>query len=66
MKVREIAEQVLAVMLASNHTRQVNTRLRSTPAHGAGAERLDPARIGSFVLTSTAGQRVPLDQIGRT
>jgi hypothetical protein len=32
----------------------------------AGAERWHRARIGSFVLTSTAGQRVPLDQIGRT
>jgi multidrug efflux pump subunit AcrB len=112
-QVRELAEKVRAVMLASPHTRQVNTdwgqrqptlqfvldqdRLRSiglsskdvsdqlqflltgvavtqvredirsveVTARSAGAARLDPARIDSFILTGSAGQRVPLDQIGK-
>jgi multidrug efflux pump subunit AcrB len=111
-KVRLIAEEVRAVMLASPNMRQVNTdwgvrqptihfilnqdRLRSfglssddaseqlqflltgadvtqvredirsveVVARSAGVERLDPAHIGSFTLTGSAGQRVPLDQIG--
>jgi len=35
-------------------------------ARSAGAERLDPAKIGSFTLTGSAGQHVPLDQIGHS
>jgi multidrug efflux pump subunit AcrB len=34
-------------------------------ARSAGGQRLDPAKIGSFTLIGSAGQRVPLDQIGR-
>ncbi len=50
-----------------NPVTQVREDIRSVEvtARSAGAERLDPARIGSFVLTGTAGQRVPIDQIGR-
>jgi multidrug efflux pump subunit AcrB len=46
---------------------QVREDIRSVEvtARSAGAERLDPARIGSFIMTGSAGQRVPLDQIGR-
>jgi multidrug efflux pump subunit AcrB len=112
-QVRNLAEQVRAVMLASPNMRQVNTdwgtrqptlhfildqdRLRAIGlstndaseqlqflltgvtvtqvredirsvdviARSAGTDRLDPARLGSFTLTGSAGQRVPLDQIGR-
>ncbi|WP_411887881.1 efflux RND transporter permease subunit [Hydrocarboniphaga effusa] len=113
-KVREIAEQVRAVMLANRSMRQVNTdwgervptlhfvldqdRLRAiglssrdaseqlqfllsgalvtqvredirtveVVARSAGSERLDPARLGAFTLIGSAGQRVPLDQIGHS
>uniref|UniRef100_B0T951 Acriflavin resistance protein n=1 Tax=Caulobacter sp. (strain K31) TaxID=366602 RepID=B0T951_CAUSK len=112
-KVREIADQVKAVMIASPNMRQVNTdwservptvhfvldqnRLRAlglssndaseqlqflltgapitqvredirtveVVARSAGGERLDPARLGGFTLVGSAGQRVPLDQIGK-
>jgi multidrug efflux pump subunit AcrB len=111
-KVRDIAEQVRSVMLASPDMRQVNTdwgervptvhfvldqdRLRAigltsddaaqqlqflltgipltqvredirtveVMARSAGNERLDPARLGGFTLVGSAGQRVPVGQIG--
>jgi multidrug efflux pump subunit AcrB len=34
-------------------------------ARSAGTDRLDPAKLGGFTLTGSAGQRVPLDQLGR-
>jgi len=34
-------------------------------ARSAGPERLDPAKLGAFTLTGVAGQRAPLDQIGK-
>ncbi|MGF6491963.1 multidrug efflux pump subunit AcrB [Luteibacter sp. 621] len=33
-------------------------------ARSAGPTRLDPARLGAFSLVGSAGQRVPLDQLG--
>jgi multidrug efflux pump subunit AcrB len=33
-------------------------------ARSAGDTRLDPARIGGFTLIGTAGQRIPLSQVG--
>jgi len=33
-------------------------------ARSAGPARLDPARIADFTLTGTAGQRIPLSQVG--
>jgi multidrug efflux pump subunit AcrB len=113
-RVRDIAEQVRAVMLRNGSLRQVNTdwgeraptlhfvldqdRLRAlglssqdaaeqlqfllsgvpvtqvredirsveVVARTSGADRLDPSRIGAFTLVGSAGQRIPLDQIGRT
>ncbi|KRA60121.1 multidrug transporter [Caulobacter sp. Root655] len=112
-RVRQIAEQVRAVMLSNNALRQVNTdwgervptvhfvldqdRLRAfglsssdaslqlqflltgvpvtqvredirsveIVARTAGADRLDPARLGAFTLVGASGERIPLDQIGR-
>jgi multidrug efflux pump subunit AcrB len=112
-RVREIAEQVRAVMLHNDALRQVNTdwgervptvhfvldqdRLRAfglsssdasqqlqflltgvpvtqvredirsveVVARTAGADRLDPARLGAFTLVGASGERIPLDQIGR-
>lgn len=112
-KVRGIAEQVRAVMLANASMRQVNTdwgervptvhlvldqdRLQSiglsshdaaeqlqflltgvsvtqirediravdVVARSEGPDRLDPARLHGFTFTGSAGQRIPLDQIGR-
>ena len=113
-RVRDIAEQVRAVMLRNRSLRQVNTdwgeraptlhfvldqdRLKAfglssqdaaeqlqfllsgvpvtqvredirsveVVARTGGADRLDPSRIGAFTLVGSAGQRIPLDQIGRT
>ena len=31
----------------------------------AGPERLDPARLGDFTLTSHDGRLIPLSQIGK-
>jgi multidrug efflux pump subunit AcrB len=41
-----------------------NIRTVDVIARSAGPERLDPAQLGSFTLSGSAGQRVPLDQIG--
>ena len=110
--VRQISEQVRALMLGSSAMRTVNTdwgervptvhfvldqdRLRSfgltsndaaeqlqflltgapvtevredirsveVVARSAGLERLDPGSLGAFTLVGSAGQRVPLPQIG--
>ncbi|MDE1153568.1 MAG: efflux RND transporter permease subunit [Micavibrio sp.] len=112
-KVREIADQVKAVMLKSPNMRQVNTDwnervptvhfvldqdrlnaigltshdaseqlqflltgvpvtqvredIRSVQimARSAGKDRFDPTKIESFTLTGSAGQRIPLGQIGK-
>ena len=34
-------------------------------ARSAGAARLDPSKIGDFTLVGSAGQRIPLSQIGK-
>jgi len=34
-------------------------------ARTSGQERLDPAKLGSFTLVGSAGERIPLDQIGK-
>jgi multidrug efflux pump subunit AcrB len=34
-------------------------------ARSAGADRLDPARVGDYMLTGAQGQRVPVSQIGK-
>jgi multidrug efflux pump subunit AcrB len=61
-----VSEQ-LQFLLTGVDVTQVREDIRSVEvtARSAGAERLDPARIGSFIITGSAGQRVPLDQIGK-
>ncbi|WP_240663631.1 efflux RND transporter permease subunit [Sphingomonas sp. UV9] len=34
-------------------------------ARSGGSDRLDPARIGDYVLTGSEGQRVPVSQLGK-
>jgi multidrug efflux pump subunit AcrB len=60
------AAQQLQFLLTGAPVTQVREDIRTVDvvARSAGAERLDPAKIGSFTLTGSAGQRVPLDQIG--
>ncbi len=41
-----------------------NIRLVQVVARSAGNARLDPSRIADFTLVGTAGQRIPLSQIG--
>jgi multidrug efflux pump subunit AcrB len=61
------ASEQLQFLLTGVAVTQVREDIRSVEvtARSAGAERLDPAHIGSFTLTGGAGQRVPLDQIGK-
>jgi multidrug efflux pump subunit AcrB len=60
------ASQQLQFLLTGAPVTQVREDIRSVEvvARSAGADRLDPARLGAFTLLGTAGQRVPLDQIG--
>jgi multidrug efflux pump subunit AcrB len=45
--------------------RSVEVVARAAGAAGADPARLDPARLHDFTLVGAAGQRVPLDQIGK-
>lgn len=64
---RDASEQ-LQFLLTGVPVTQIREDIRSVEvvARSAGPERLDPAQLGAFTLTGAAGQRVPLDQIGRT
>jgi len=61
------ASQQLQFLLTGAPVTQVREDIRTVEvvARSAGADRLDPAHIGDFTLTGSAGQRVPLDQIGK-
>jgi multidrug efflux pump subunit AcrB len=61
------ASQQLQFLLTGAPVTQVREDIRSVEvmARSAGADRLDPAKLGGFTLTGSAGQRVPLDQIGK-
>ena len=61
------ASQQLQFLLTGVPVTQVREDIRSVEviARSAGPDRLDPARLGAFTLTGSAGQRVPLDQIGK-
>lgn len=58
--------QQLQFLLSGVPVTQVREDIRSVQvmARAAGNIRLDPARIGDFTLVGSAGQRVPLSQIG--
>jgi multidrug efflux pump subunit AcrB len=57
----------LQFLLTGVPVTQVREDIRSVEivARTTGADRLDPARLGAFTLVGAAGERIPLDQIGR-
>jgi multidrug efflux pump subunit AcrB len=61
----EVGQQ-LQFLLTGIAVTQVRENIRNVPivARSAGGERLDPARLADFSLTSRNGQQIPLDQIG--
>lgn len=62
------ASQQLQFLLTGAPVTQVREDIRSVEvvARSAGPNRLDPARLHAFTLTGAQGQRVPIDQIGKT
>lgn len=64
---RDASEQ-LQFLLTGAPVTQVREDIRTVEvvARSAGSERLDPAKLGAFTLIGSAGQRVPLDQIGHS
>ncbi|NTY38585.1 efflux RND transporter permease subunit [Burkholderia diffusa] len=60
------ASQQLQFLLTGAPVTQVREDIRSVEvvARSAGTDRLDPAKLGAFTLTGSAGQKVPLDQLG--
>ncbi|WP_377810357.1 efflux RND transporter permease subunit [Azospirillum sp. A29] len=61
----EVGQQ-LQFLLTGIAVTQVREDIRNVPivARSAGGDRLDPARLADFSLTSRTGQQIPLDQIG--
>ncbi len=62
------ASEQLQFLLTGAPVTQVRENIRSVEvvARSAGPDRLDPAKLHGFTLVGAAGQRVPLDQIGKT
>jgi multidrug efflux pump subunit AcrB len=62
------ASEQLQFLLSGVPITQVREDIRSVEivARSAGTDRLDPAKLNAFTLTGSAGQRIPLDQIGKT
>ncbi len=63
----DVADQ-LQFLLTGAPLSQVREDIRSVEivARSAGTDRLDPARIGNYMLMGANGQRVPISQIGKT
>jgi multidrug efflux pump subunit AcrB len=61
------ASQQIQFLLTGVRVTQVREDIRAVDviARSAGAERLDPARLADFALTTPAGPLIPLDQIGK-
>jgi multidrug efflux pump subunit AcrB len=61
------AAQQLQFLLTGVTVTQMREDIRTVDviARSAGAERLDPARLADFTLTSRDGRMIPLEQIGR-
>jgi multidrug efflux pump subunit AcrB len=61
------ASEQLQFLLTGVPVTQVREDIRSVEviARSAGPDRLDPAKLSAFTLTGSAGQRVPLEQIGK-
>jgi multidrug efflux pump subunit AcrB len=62
----DVAEQ-LQFLLTGATVSQAREDIRTVDvvARSAGSDRLDPARIGDYMLTGAEGQRVPVSQIGK-
>lgn len=62
------AAQQLQFLLTGVTVTQVREDIRTVDivARSAGEERLDPARLADFTLTSREGKLIPLDHIGHT
>ncbi|NMN05052.1 MULTISPECIES: efflux RND transporter permease subunit [unclassified Novosphingobium] len=62
----DVGEQ-LQFLLTGVTISQVREDIRTVDvvARSEGGKRLDPARIGDYVLTGSNGQRVPVSQIGK-
>jgi multidrug efflux pump subunit AcrB len=62
------AAQQLQFLLTGIPVTQVRENIRNVPivARSAGDNRLDPARLADFSLSSRDGRRIPLDQIGHS
>jgi multidrug efflux pump subunit AcrB len=62
------AAQQLQFLLTGVTVTQVREDIRTVDvvARSSGPERLDPARLADFTLTTRDGHMVPLEQIGRT
>src|SRR5215831_18638418 len=60
------AAQQLQFLLTGVTVTQVREDIRTVDvvARSAGAERLDPARLADFTLTSRDGRMIPIEQIG--
>jgi multidrug efflux pump subunit AcrB len=60
--------QQLQFLLTGIPVTQVREDIRNVPvvARSAGGERLDPARLADFSLTTRDGRQIPLDQIGHS
>src|SRR5207302_7326106 len=60
------AAQQLQFLLTVVSVTQVREDIRTVDvvARSAGAERLDPARLADFTLSSRDGRMIPLEQIG--
>jgi multidrug efflux pump subunit AcrB len=61
------ASEQLQFLLTGAPVTQIREDIRSVEvvARSAGSDRLDPAKLSAFTLTGSAGQRVPLEQIGK-
>src|SRR5215470_6794725 len=61
------AAQQLQFLLSGVTVTQMREDIRTVDvvARSSGPERLDPARLADFSLTSVDGRAIPLDQIGR-
>ena len=62
------AAQQLQFLLTGVTVTQVREDIRTVDvvARSSGPERLDPARLADFTLTTRDGHMIPLEQIGRT
>jgi multidrug efflux pump subunit AcrB len=62
----DVSEQ-LQFLLTGVTVSQAREDIRTVDivARSGGADRLDPARIGDYMLTGANGERVPVSQIGR-